>query len=275
MTTRLNRVAIAAAAVGLLAGTVVAISDATASASSRPHTAPIPLDHFLCYQSRAAGISPNANTLLSNALQPTPFAPVWLKSGYWHCNPSNKLVGTTLFKSKNPLGHLFCFGIAYSFKGTTINLENQFGTAVMKVGAPTQLCLPSWKTTIAPPNAPTPYPPGLDHFTCYPLTAAASSYDFHIPASVKAEDEFSFPKFVALKLGRADRLCVPTTKIVDGTPYPPATSSDLSLVCFPTSPTPLWKTVYDENQFGTALVAPTTVDEQFCLPSEANLVAAG
>ena len=109
-------------------------------------------------------------------------------------------------------------------------------------------------------------PPGLDHFTCYPLKVLASSYGFS-PGVPKAEDEFNAPKYAALRLSKANLLCVPTTKIVAGVVFSPQTPNDLSLVCFPTQPTPIWKLVFDENQFGEARVFPFVDNEQFCVPS--------
>lgn len=275
MTRRIHRharpIGVAAVALALCAGAFVGVMSATASASPRPNAKPEVLGHFLCYQARESGIKPAPNILLENALQPSPFAPKFL-TNYWHCNPANKSVPSGLYVTSHPLAHLFCIGIEYAFNGATVELSNQFGKAVMTVGLPKDLCLPSWKSNLGPPNM-TPNAPSsvLDHYACYAIKELASSYGFKAPAFVKAEDEFSYPKFTQLKLGIADLLCVPTTKINAGVAYPPISASDPSMVCFPTSPTPIWKLVYDQNQFGTAKVVPFTTDEQLCLPSTMSI----
>lgn len=262
-----RRLGVLAAAAGLAAGAFVIVSSGgTSGASSSAPT----LDHFLCYPSKVAGFKGvPGNLQLLNVLQPTPFTPR-VGVANVHCNPANKSIPGAIFVAKDPLAHLLCWSIAYKIANQTVLLTNQFGKATMTTGSPGHLCLPSWKSNIAPPNMPTDAPPGLDHFTCYPLTAIASDYGFKV-TGVKAEDEFSAPKYTALKLGIADSVCVPTTKIVNGIAYPPQSANDLSLVCFPTSPTPIWKLVYDQNQFGTGPVAPTTKLEGFCAPSNVTV----
>lgn len=256
-----RRVGVAVCALGLGAGVFVLTSTSTASAGSTPP----PLDHFLCYQARAAGFKVPQNLLLINQFETSGFAPK-VGAVVGHCNPANKKVPGATFKSKHPLAHLLCFEISGPAPNQLVEFTNQFGKAMLKVGAPTALCLPSWKSNLAPPNMPTDAPPGLDHFTCYAVTAPASTYGYSV-ANVSAEDEFSAPNYVALKLGIANRLCVPTTKVVAGVQYPPQGANDLSLVCFPSSQTPLWKLVYDQNQFGTGPVKPLADLEEFCVPS--------
>jgi hypothetical protein len=263
-----RRLGIGACVVGLAAGALVVATSGVASARAHSTTT-ITLDHMLCYKATESGIKPPPNVLLENILQPAPFAPNFL-GGAWHCNPANKSIPGALFGSKHPLAHLYCLNIEDPFSGATVTLSNQFGKAVMNVGLPGQLCLPSWKSNIAAPNMTPNAPSTIDHFTCYALKELASAYGFR-PANVKAEDEFSAPKYVPLKLGIADRLCVPTTKIVNGVPFPPQGANDPSAVCFPTSPTPIWRVIWDQNQFGTAIVGPNTVNEQFCVPSSVSL----
>jgi len=98
------------------------------------------------------------------------------------------------------------------------------------------------------------------------LKELPSSYGFRA-VGAKAEDEFSAPKYIPLKMGLANLLCVPTTKIVAGVVYKPQSANDLSLVCFPTTKTPIWKQVFDENQFGEGRIFPLVTNEEFCVPS--------
>ncbi len=255
-------VALAATAFGLVATGFLLTASSPAGAG-----APLPtLDHFLCYQAREIGIKAPPNVLLENAIQTAPFAPNFGAASS-HCNPANKeLASGRIFAAKNPLAHLLCFTIKYAPVAATVLVTNQFGKAVMTASSPTRFCLPSWKANIAPPNMPTKAPPGLDHFTCYPLKELPSSYGFRA-VGAKAEDEFSAPKYIPLKMGLANLLCVPTTKIVAGVVYKPQSANDLSLVCFPTTKTPIWKQVFDENQFGEGRIFPLVTNEEFCVPS--------
>jgi len=265
------RLGAALTAVGLLAGGVLVSSQGAATAGT---TVP-PLDHFLCYQARVASPPVPPNILLQNAIQPTPFAPTF-GAATTHCNPANKSVPVALFKAKNPLAHLLCWKINYKFGPATVEVTNQFGKGVFKTGNPSALCLPSWKDNIGSPGSGSGNAPkGLDHFTCYPLRAVASTYGFRPPSFVKVEDEFSAPRYVPLKLAHANALCVPTLKINAGVAYPPQGPNDLSLVCFPTSPTPYWKTVFDTNQFGNQVVYPNNKGEKFCLPSTLSVQTPG
>jgi hypothetical protein len=254
---------VATVSIGLATMGLVIASSGPASAQSTPPA----LDHFLCYQSRYSGPKAPPRIVLRNVIQPS-FVPS-IGAANLHCNPANKLVGKALFRVKNPLGHLLCYQLVSKFTPVHVLLTTQFGQALMFTGStPSRLCLPTWKSNIGPPNQPVSQPPKLDHFTCYPVSKIAGVPYFKIPASVRAEDEFSAPKYTALKLGTANQLCVPTTKILPtGLVYKPQAANDLSLVCFPTSPTPFWKLIYDQNQFGESIVSPTTANEEFCVPS--------
>ena len=266
---RAQAVCVGVAAVGLaVAGTLIATSG---PASAGAHSVVPPLDHFLCYQAKAVGFQVSPNLLLKNAVQPAPFSPKFTGVGT-HCNPANKSVPVAVFPARNPLAHLFCWNISFQYRPVRVVIANQFGKAIMDTGvSPSKLCLPSWKSNVGPPNMTPNAPPKLDHFTCYPLTFIKGAYNFKVPSVVKAEDEFSAPKYTALKLGIANQLCVPTTKLVAGVVFAPQTPGDLSLVCYPTSPTPFWKLVYDENQFGTGRVSPNNLREEFCLPTTATI----
>jgi len=267
--TRTTRRAVAAAGVLALAasGILVAVQG-TASAQATT----VKLDHFLCYQSRYNGPKAPPGIVLSNIIPPGKITPV-IGAADYHCNAANKSIPGALFKAQNPLAHLLCYRLAATSRPTIVTLSNQFGRAVMKTGTtPTQLCLPSWKDNIAAPNVPLVQPPGLDHFTCYTITPLSTTSYMFKPANVKAEDEFSAPVYTALRLARANWLCVPTTKILaTGNVFPTQGPNDPSLVCFPSTPTPFWKLVFDQNQFGNGVVFPTNVHEEFCTPSQVSV----
>jgi hypothetical protein len=61
------------------------------------------------------------------------------------CLPTQKTVGTTVFKVINPAQHLLCFPVTKTPIIPTIWDENQFGTAKVSVRAAKWLCVPSTK----------------------------------------------------------------------------------------------------------------------------------
>ncbi len=263
-----RRLAVVAASTGLVLGGIALATSGPAVAGSSA----APLDHFLCYHATESGLKAPGGVQLKNILQPALFVPA-LGAASVHCNPANKSVPLALFTAKNPLAHLLCFNASYTYKPQIVNVANQFGKGKLKVtGGPNSLCLPTWKDNIASPNTTPNQPPGLDHFTCYPVVPySTSTYGFKAPSSVKVEDEFSAPNYVAEKIATANSLCVPTTKIVNGVPYAPQATDDLSLLCFPGASTPVWKVVFDQNQFGAAKVYPVNTREELCLPSTVTL----
>lgn len=255
-------IGLGAASLGLIAGSLALSQTSSASPRSTPT-----LDHFLCDSATGTGYHVPKGVQLFNQLQPALFTPS-IGNVAIHCNPANKSVPAALFPAKNPKAHLLCWAIAYpKFLKTTVTLTNQFGQGAMTANPPTRLCLPTWKSLKAPPKEKTKQPPGLDHFTCYPLSVIPGAYAFRAPGIVKVEDEFSYPKYVQVKIGVANLLCVPTTKVVAGVAYKPQSAADKSLVCFPEFTTPIKRIVYDLNQFGTGRVFPTERVERLCLPT--------
>jgi hypothetical protein len=256
-----------AATLGLSAGALVVSGSGPAVASSTKIT----LDHFLCYKATAKGFKVPSNVQLMNQLQPVKFRPkIGATSAL--CNPANKQVsaaagGLTTYLAVHPKSHLQCWAITYPFKPVSQVLINQFGQGAMTVHAPISLCLPSWKSLTGPPTTKLIAPTNLDHFTCYPLTPIVGAYGFRVPAVVKVEDEFSFPKYTTVKVGIGNFLCVPTWKFVGRTVYKPQGANDKSLMCFPVFTTPIRKIVWTKNQFGRGTVYPTAKGEELCLPT--------
>jgi hypothetical protein len=276
-------------ALGLaLAGLIVGgAAPASAGARDAASTAgPPPTSHFLCYVAKARGFKRITGVQLQNVIQPTLFTPA-IGAVSTHCNPATKTVqqvtgAKKTYPALNPRAHLLCWSISSQTNPVAVRLSNQFGSATMTTStSPKSLCAPSWKKRSGPPRQSPNQPPGLDHFTCYGLTMVPGAYAFTIPPVVKVQDEFNAPKSSVVKLGTADTLCVPTSKVYRGKVDAPATPRDLSLVCFPSSPTPYWKSFFDQNQFGTGTVLPTKPTsaaapfEELCLPSNVSKVIAG
>jgi hypothetical protein len=260
------------AAVMVLAGaggTAVVISAATASAKS---TLP-PLDHQLCYSARpAAPFKIPSGVRLANQFSPKGFR-VAIKQADVLCNPTVKILpppnGTTI-PVKNPRAHLVCFPItALKQPSREVIVSNQFGKAMLITGQPVALCLPSWKSLTAPPTVRAVQPPGLDHFTCYPVKLAPNSKPFH-PPPVMLKDEFTSRPVPVQVQPIPSALCVPTKKTI-GTHVTRIVNSVGHLLCFPTTKTPVKPKVFVKNQFGRrAMAVAATLG--LCVPSHKTIV---
>ena len=213
--------------------------------------------------------------ILQNQFNTNGFSPTIGQDPLIHCNPVKKTVISAtgvkkVYKIINPDAHLLCYPITAPTQTTYIvKVENQFGTANLQTGQPNELCLPTWKSLTGPPNMSAPQPPGLSHFTCYPVTYSGTE-QFKPPPTVKLKDEFA-TKNVKVTVGTPQELCVPTTKIVNGTTYP-ALNTTAHLLCFNVSQTPIINPVFDQNQFGTDQVniGPTNY---LCLPSFKTIIS--
>lgn len=261
---------------------LAAPSASSSTLASRSTSTVLKLDHFLCYHVGAQGFAKPTNVLLKNWLQPTAFAPVF-GSVSTHCNPADKQVTVNgvvkTYTVVHPDSHLLCWDITYKYGKTLVYVSNQFGKGVMTTtGGPTSLCLPSWKKRSGPPNKSPNAPANLDHFACYPIASPSGKPIFSLPGTVKVADEFSTFKYQTVKIDQPNLLCIPTTKIVAGVTYPVHNKNDLSLTCFPITPTTYWKSFWDQNQFGQGEILPTAqvsaadvLLEKLCVPTSAHI----
>jgi hypothetical protein len=260
----LSRKLVLIGALVVLAAGLVSTAMVSAAAS------PTPVDHFLCYTAAApAGFRVPSNVRLLNQFTSNGIVP---KFGAvdMHCNPVQKSVPTHVSKITNPNAHLLCWRITAPAQPThVVRVTNQFGQAVLQTGQPTQVCLPSWKSLTGPPRKPTPAPPGLSHFTCYPVSYVPGAGTFKVPPAVQLKDQFSQAQ-VTVKVGNPVKLCLPSLKIVNGQTFPP-TNTVTHLLCFTVGPTPTKNPVYDQNQFGTGKIQIQRT-QLLCLPSTKQIL---
>lgn len=247
--------------VGIIAVVIPGVVAGVAMASPSP--APPPVDHQLCYTASAAAFKIPPGIVLKNQFSPNGFTPT-VTSLVIHCNPVQKtLPSGQVFPITNPNAHLACFTITAPTQPTpTVKVTNQFGSATLRPGQPNLLCLPTWKSLTGPPNMTPNQPPGLNHFTCYPVTLVSGSY---APPPVHLQDEFASASVSASVNPVPTELCLPTEKIVGGVDYP-IINAATHLLCFPVSTTPIKPQVWDQNQFGTSVVAINRTTT-LCLPS--------
>lgn len=228
---------------------------------------PPPVDHHLCYVTVPTKYPVPSGVELFNQFAPHGFRPKIGPTAF-HCNPVVKILSTTgqAFGITNPAAHLLCFHLTTARQAThQVQVTNQFGTGLLITGQPNLFCLPSWKGLKKPPNMKVPQPPGLSHFTCYPVRQVPGTTGYQVP-SLRLKDEFA-TRAVPVKVGTVPQeLCLPTKKIV-GKKVFPIINGIAHLLCFPVlSQTPIITPVFDQNQFGTEAVKIVRA-RWLCLPS--------
>jgi hypothetical protein len=243
---------------------------ATAGTAALPNRAPIaqppPVDHQLCYNASGTHFTIPSGVRLINQFSPNGFIPAISTALTVHCNPVQKtLPSGQVFPITNPNAHLGCFPLApLSPQPTpTVMVTNQFGSATLVPSQPNLLCVPSWKSLTGPPGKVPTTPPGLNHFTCYPVSVKSGAYK---PPPVQLQDEFAHTPVSATVNPVPAELCLPTEKILPTGQVFPIINPSQHLLCFPVSPTPIIPQVWDENQFGTSAVVIKST-KWLCLPS--------
>ena len=235
------------------------------------------VDHQLCYTAAGKFHPPAApNVRLIDQFSPNGYTPIIKPALALHCNPVIKIVktpagGQQVFKVTNPRAHLAC--LPYTLPaGTTVPtpkvlVTNQFGSATLYLKQPNLLCLPSWKSMTGPPNLKPTTPPGLNHFSCYPVVDTNGSYK--IPPVVALKDQFSTKPVQVQVNPIPSELCLPAKKIIKtatGAKVYPMIDPATHLLCFNGVKTPIKPKVWDENQFGTSVVH-IKIAKWLCLPS--------
>lgn len=262
----------AVCAAGTTAGVAVASPAATPRFFSPAPTKPRPVDHQLCYSTARGKYTIPTAIELFNQFSPHGFVPRIHPVPAIHCNPVEKTVvtstGKLIFPIKNPAAHLLCFRMAAAKPQPTpdVIVTNQFGSAELIPSQPNLLCLPSWKGLNGPPRMRVPQPPGLSHFTCYPVKLAPGSNGYQPPPAVLLRDEFAGKAGpVQVQVGAPQELCLPTAKAV-GTKVTKIVNNAAHLLCFGVTPTPIKPRVWDQNQFGTSALRILRT-RWLCLPS--------
>lgn len=265
--THARRVWLSVAAAVVVAGG--ALFGVQVAGARTPASQPTGLDHFTCYKATATGFKAPPGVRLVNQFAPNGFVPVIGKIAF-HCNPTQKTIPGAVFPINNPNAHLACFKITATQAAEKVQVQNQFGTAILTTSSPTLLCLPSWKSLTGPPNQTPNQPPGLDHFTCYPVKYFPGSKRFRPPAGITLQDQFTTQP-IAVTVGLPKLLCLPTEKILPTGQTYPITNPNAHLLCFAVSQTPIITHIFDQNQFGQG---PLTVRQTstLCLPSFKKIV---
>jgi hypothetical protein len=250
----------------------IAAGTAAAGTAAAPHKAriaqPPPVDHQLCYNASSQFAIPGGIRLI-NQFSPNGFIPVISSALVMHCNPVQKVASGRVFPITNPDAHLACFPLRAPTQPTrTVVVANQFGSATLVPSQPDLFCVPSWKSLTGPPGKSPTTPPGLNHFTCYPVTVKSGGY---APPPITLQDEFASTPVPASVNPIPQELCLPTEKILPTGQVFPIINPTLHLLCFQVSQTPIKSPVWDENQFGTSPVNIIST-KWLCLPSTKTVV---
>jgi len=247
-----------------------AVPSRVAHSAAHPSAPPPPVDHHLCYIARGKYTIP-AGVELFNQFSPRGFKPR-IGAVAFHCNPVVKTppAGKS-FPITNPAAHLACLHMAAPVQPVRrVIVTNQFGTAELVPGQPNLFCLPAWKGLTGPPNHPAPQPPGLSHFTCYPVKLAPGTSPYNPPQGLTLQDQFA-AKPIPVHVARVpSELCLPTKKVI-GTAVTPIVNFAAHLLCFAVTRTPHAGRVWDQNQFGTSVIS-IGLTRWLCLPSSKRLI---
>jgi hypothetical protein len=212
-------------------------------------------DHFECYRSAfRPQFDPvrvrlddqfSADSVRARVLRPNLF-----------CNPVRKVHDDVVFPIVNPNNHLKSYVIesAEEFVERQVEVNNQFGTAVLHVVNPARLLVPTRKF-------PHDRPSGLDHYKCYGVQGDP------LEERVRLRDQFT-PFFTTVL--EPMFLCNPAEK-THGDRVTPVRNPALHLVCYSIASEPLDRArqpvVDTRNQIGREevravrarlLCAPTT-----------------
>lgn len=247
------------------------------------------LDHFLCWNATSDPFTTPTVTIQDQfgtlgPLQPQVADPT-ASTTNWLCSPAQKTIQPAgpVYGVSNPQAHLMCFNDSGPAPDVTVTVTNQFGTEPVNVGAPTMLCLPSWKSDANASNSnplavtgsvPTsqwtdPSNLALNHFQCYQVAQPFSQFGDE-PRNITVMDEFGTWNMVVSAV--PSELCAPAVKtVVDASDNPLTPPSEINsdgfsgthLLCFPiagiigNSDVPSSSSVEVGNQFTQSPVAGT------------------
>jgi hypothetical protein len=228
------------------------------AAAAEPHDEPSGLDHLHCY--RAAQFTQTPFSQPSQVQLQDQFGTATVNVGAFVrlCNPTLETREDTpdSFPPQHPDAKLACFTITQTgFQTRKIRATNEFGSALLDVTGPTEMCLPSFENQQANTFPPDTQPSNLDHFKCYSVRYSRTPSDaFDLePPTVLSQDDFGDKR---PGLGAPLLLCNPAAKTRTDIPEStPITNPDAHLVCYRADEDELYNLQpWVKNQFGTAQV---------------------
>jgi hypothetical protein len=216
-----------------------------------PATAKVPeLDHFFCY--KAKGQTIGVKVALQDQFDSHPVVTV-VGAPARFCNPVTKVHDNVVTEIRDPDAHLTFYRIRPVVSSLwSVLVANQFGRQKLRVGAATELAVPTFK--MLPGHEP---PADLDHFKCHRATGD------RVDESVVLKDQFQGAQ---VRVGAPVLFCNPTLKIHNGETTK-VSHPEAHLTCYRTLPsTPFDKVVPVRNQFGKAKLSLSSPN-LLCVPS--------
>ncbi len=218
--------------------------------------APLPLDHFWCYQTTGQPVNEVVDT--QDQFNVGGLVPIQVGAPIRFCNPVKKTHSGKVFKIKDPDAHLILYetGVAADLL-VKVDVKNQFGNPQrLKVFGPAiRLAVPTQKEGHE-------FPQDLDHFKCYKVKGGP------IDSVVGLKDQFQ--QVQAVNVGRAVLLCNPTRKIHNAQPFE-VKHPEAHLVCYKVTPVQFTIIRGTQNQFRQEQLQVQNPD-LLCAPSRKQIV---
>jgi cysteine-rich repeat protein len=224
-------------------------------------------DHFTCYKERLASGSPPfapASATLVDQFGSLAVAVVKPKT---FCAPTNKMGEDPAAPSRPD--HLTSYQIKPAVKAVLPPnqvIVNQFGTITVDPKKPSLLMVPSAKSLVASPSAPSN--PAIDHFECYKVRRSKDSPKFAVIPGATIQDQFGS---MTVDVRKPKELCTPVDKNGE---TPGAEDHPVHLMCYQVKQTSTPKftpitPIYINNQFGP-LTLTASKPFELCVPSSKN-----
>src|SRR5215475_13715188 len=159
-------------------------SSANSGKRARGQKTSLKLDHFWCYIiSQEETANPATTATLTDQFQT---AMVSIGTPLQFCNPVTKTIGTEVTPIVNENDHLTMYNLQNAAPlptAQTLTATNQFGSQQLTVDKATTIMVPTQKLL---ENL--RFPTRLDHFLCYPVTAASIAQTVSLIDQFQTED---------------------------------------------------------------------------------------
>ena len=229
------------------------------NAARKTQTINLKLDHFWCYIiSQEQTTDPNTAATLTDQFQT---ATVSIGTPLQFCNPVQKTIGTDVTPIVDVNDHLTMYNLqnpAPLPTAQTLTATNQFGSTQLTVDKATTIMVPTQKLL---ENL--RFPTRLDHFLCYPVTAASIAQTVSLIDQFQTED---------VTLEKPVLFCNPVQKTILGQKTSRIQNPSAHLLCYnirlPQSTTP--RQVPMKNQIEADTFTVTTT-QMVCAPSTKTL----
>ena len=228
------------------------------------------IDDFTCYTVRTTPGTPRFTSVpgvsLEDQLEAVTATVVRQQA---ICLPSDKNAEGVVDSATHLVTYLIKRQSPKHIKRTAILVENQLGPIRLNTVKPRLLLVPSSKSLVSSPPAPSPGASNVEHYKCYRVRVTKGTPKFASGTIVQTSDQFENARSVSLIKPRY--LCTPVDKNGEGIKNP-----DAHYLCYTARPTvgsPLHTRVsgiFVNNQFGP-LQLDTSKESDFCIPSHKAL----